>query len=258
MKKLSILFCLFILALTNSCKNTTIVENNYTTPNIIQGHVLLLGIDGDSLATQSGTTISIEGTSFQTTSDTSGNWRLNNVPAGIYNVSITKPGFDTVALQQIPFSGAGTLFVDNQHIQMIPFDSIPVLSVSISGYDTTIESEKGRVYSGTLTFGVSGPDSNTLQYFEWTILNSRLDSPAYSNINNIGGQSITVTHGQPMTFTLQQYANSDYPPYGFNWKTGDTLYVVTKAYAGTTPSFLPPLLPVAFSPYTIIKKVLLP
>ncbi len=256
MKNKPILFSILALAMLGSCKSaTTIVENDV---GIIQGNVHLYNIEGDSIPSN-GATISIEGTSFQSTSNTNGIWQLNNIPAGIYNIIITKPGFDTSLTTQYQFSGAGTQFLEGEVIQAVPFDSVTILSVtaikndSINGRDTNI------TYSLTLEFNVSGPDSLTLQNFFWVAADTRVDSNLQEIENGhltyyVDDFASTIPSSRP--FTISKTGSYPYSLDSYLWKPGDTLYVETRAYA--TSIYGASANPGALSPYIYIKKLVLP
>ena len=142
---------LFSIAILNGCKSTTIVDNLGS----LRGNVALVNPNADTLSNYSGAIASIQGTSFQATSNAAGDWQIDNVPAGIYNIVMTKPGFDTLVLPQVQFSGAGTSFLLSNAIQAVPQDSLDV-----TFNNTTIQSS-GGVYEGELQiFGkLLGKDS---------------------------------------------------------------------------------------------------
>ncbi len=157
MNRKSILSVLLALALLGACKTTTTVVGNSDT-GTLQGSVALITALGDTLPNYAGATIQIQGTQFHATSNATGGWEIDNVPAGIYNVVLTKPGFDTLIIPQYEFSGVGTSFLMNTGIQALLTDSL-VFTVT----NTTEDSTQGR-YEGVLTWTgyVSGPDSLAL------------------------------------------------------------------------------------------------
>jgi hypothetical protein len=151
-----ILPILFLLSVFAACKNTTTVVESDT--GILQGNVALVTALGDTLPNYAGATIQIQGTSFQATSNPTGTWVMDNVPAGIYNVILTKPGFDTLVIPGYQFNGVGTSYLVNTGIQEQLTDSL-VFTVT----NTTEDSTHGN-YLGLLTMNgyVSGPDSLVL------------------------------------------------------------------------------------------------
>jgi hypothetical protein len=162
MKIQPILSSLLVLALFGACRTTTTdVVNDLGS---FRGNVALISASGDTLSSYAGATVQIQGTQYQATSSANGDWEIDNVPAGIYNILFTKPGFDTLILPQFQFSGAGTTFLMSNAIQKIPMDSL-VFTLNntgtqvITGYDN-----KGNPiyeYEGSLAVQghTSGPDT---------------------------------------------------------------------------------------------------
>ena len=94
----------------------------------LKGRVIPLDVDFDTLTSRmAGTTISIKGTSFITTTDSTGRWILKNVPYGIYSVMCAKSaaaGFDTVGYGEIHFSGVGVDSLGDIEIVCLCTDTI--------------------------------------------------------------------------------------------------------------------------------------
>ncbi len=152
--RLSILLSVLLAtALVGGCKNSTTVENSDT--GMLRGNVALVSAMGDTLLNYAGAMVRIEGTTLQATSTTSGDWVMENVPAGIYDLLLTKPGFNTLLIPQYQFSGAGVGFVVSSAIQALPMDSLPFTLINATQDSTA------TYYLGLLTMrgSVSGPDS---------------------------------------------------------------------------------------------------
>ncbi len=236
MKIQRILPVFLALALFGACKSsTTVVENE---GGIIRGSVSLYNINGDSLSDHGGATISLQGTSYQGTSQNNGDFQLNNVPAGIYNVIVTKSGYDTELTSSYQFGGAGTQFLENQFIQAIPLDSVPILSIVARKMDTLYHNgDTGTYYILTLEFNVSAPDSLILKYFSCEVINPRIDTvsplPPYPyQFQNDFVPNIPSQRPFTLSATGGLYPSPD--PYGIDsylWHPGDTVYVETKAIA---------------------------
>ena len=145
------------LTIFGGCKNNTIVENNDV--GSFRGNVALVSAMGDTLSNYAGVTIAIEGTTLQATSSATGDWNIENVPAGIYNLLFTKPGFDTLIIPKVEFSGAGVSFMMSTAIQALPMDSL-VFTLTNTTEDS-ITTPGSEYYLGLLTMrgGVVGPDS---------------------------------------------------------------------------------------------------
>src|ERR1035437_11139545 len=96
---------LVLITAVYGCKNSTVVTTDELCS--FRGKLTLVGANGNPLSWQSGATIQVEGTAFSTTSDSAGEWGLDHVPAGIYNLMLWKPGFDTLIIPEYQFSGSG-------------------------------------------------------------------------------------------------------------------------------------------------------
>jgi hypothetical protein len=80
-------------------------------PSRITGTVSLVVTEGlIELADRSGVRVAVNGTSFTTTTDATGNYSLNNVPPGIYVLTFSKDSYDTVQ-RSVSYSGVGFEFV---------------------------------------------------------------------------------------------------------------------------------------------------
>jgi len=161
MKIQASILALFAATLIGGCTTTTTAPTN---TGSIRGNIALFNASGDTLSNYAGVTAQIQGTSFQATSNAVGDWEIDNIPAGVYNVSFTKLGFDTLVIPQYQFSGAGTSFLLSNAIQAIPMDSLP-LTLSNSGYSAlagfTSSGDSIIIYHGSIDFtgNLSGPDS---------------------------------------------------------------------------------------------------
>ncbi|HET6510751.1 MAG TPA: carboxypeptidase-like regulatory domain-containing protein [Candidatus Kapabacteria bacterium] len=77
----------------------------------IAGFAGLRDVDGARLSDQSGISIKLKGTTLTASSDTLGKWTLANVPAGIYDIELSKPGFATNYIRAYQFVGGGTAYI---------------------------------------------------------------------------------------------------------------------------------------------------
>ncbi len=86
-----IVIAVAVLAWMGGCKTTT----SPGTTGSFAGRVALIDSTQLVLSNFSGITVSIDGTSISTTTDSSGRWEINAVPEGLYSISATKSGFGT-------------------------------------------------------------------------------------------------------------------------------------------------------------------
>ena len=125
------LLLLVAAAVCAGCHTTV----NEVTLGTIVGNVSLYGVDGQLLSAQDGATVQLEGTPYKTTTNARGDWQLNNVPAGIYNVLFAKAGFDSAVDGEFHFSGAGTAFIDHWYLETLTTDSV-ILDLQVSVIDS--------------------------------------------------------------------------------------------------------------------------
>ncbi len=247
MRNQTTLFILLALALVSGCKNPTVVANgdlgSFRGKVTEYGTDAVNGVDALPLPQQGGVTITIEGTPFTTTSNASSEWGIDNVPAGIYNLIFSKPGFDTSIHAQYQFSGAGTSFLENERInQTRPalLDSIPFTAV-VTENDSVIFDTTRFFFALSLICNIAGPDSITIKHFLVTSFDSTAKDSLYEAI-------VTVPSGRPFTIILTPpwYWYNYYLP---NARPGKTYYIGIRALSeGGGLS----------SPYTVWRKVVLP
>lgn len=169
MKTKITLFLLLAAALVGGCKNSTTVEDNDL--GTLRGKVAFSDAICDPIANASGATIKIEGTGFSAVTDSSGQWEIDNVPAGIYNIIISKPGFDTNLIAEFEFNGAGTQFLENDALYASLMDSIVVSSVHLTNRDSIAERYKNdtvldsRGVLDSIIYDVKYEDTVGFEYF---------------------------------------------------------------------------------------------
>jgi len=235
MKYNSILSILVVLALLGSCKSgTSTGESNNAETGTFKGNVALIKATGDALSSYAGATVQIEGTSFQATSNTTGDWEIDNVPAGVYNLILTKPGFDTLVIPQFQFKGVGTSFVLNSGIQELPMDSL-VFTVS-----NIVEDSGSAGYLGLLSMsgGVSGPDSlsltNGLMVASGEIGQSPIITITNGQISNLNKGAIGYNvppHNRGGLVGFQSYLYANPPNAKFTYfQTATSPYIVVRTF----------------------------
>jgi hypothetical protein len=192
------------------------------------GNIALVTARGDTLQSYAGATIQIEGTTLQTTSSVTGDWKIENIPAGIYTILLTKPGFDTLTFSNFAFRGVGTSYFLSTGIQEIPMDSLVYTVIN------TTEDSSSTYYLGLIgmTGNASGPDSAYLseglmaasgginQSVGATLTNGQISNLAkgvigYNEPPDVSGAIVTFkgyiyANNPIITFTNFQRASSPY------------------------------------------------
>jgi hypothetical protein len=80
----------------------------------------------------SGVTVSIQGTSLSTTTDSTGKWTINGLSAGTYTIVFTKASYGTMEQQGVQFVGGGLALVSS--IEMVQPPTFTV-AINAHGYD---------------------------------------------------------------------------------------------------------------------------
>ena len=121
------LLVLLISAVSISCKNGVPIESVKPT-GVLAGHVYLFNFSGQSLPT-GGAEITISGKAFKTLSNYKGEWFIDSLPIGNYEVVATKEGYGTMRWYNQQITGPGTLYVPPVTIFPTPTCTITLTSV---------------------------------------------------------------------------------------------------------------------------------
>lgn len=93
--------------------------------------VALTDQDGHRLTDNSDVTATIEGTNRTATSDADGFLSFADLPAGIYDITLIRPGFSTFKIFGSQFVGGGTAYIRDVFITEIPNFAIDQFSAEI-------------------------------------------------------------------------------------------------------------------------------
>lgn len=167
----------------------------------------------------------LKGTNFGTTTDSNGMWTLKDVPAGIYSVLATKPGFDTSGYDDQRFSGAGIDFIYDLNVTRMPTDTIVldyVADTTLSGtpgnaifYRGHISSKNLQSYVIRCTLAKASPNFS----LEWSnyVYNGEFSGLWYTAIDSIG-QQIDFVKGQEVYITSALFPSNLYHPNAMGYK----------------------------------------
>jgi hypothetical protein len=106
--------CVFLIGFYSCRKEVAAPQpQSNVIPGTITGKVAQFDQYGVQLTTGLNTAvISIDGTSYSTTTDAAGNYMLTNVAPGTYNISFNRPGCGLWQKQQVSFAGNGTYYLN--------------------------------------------------------------------------------------------------------------------------------------------------
>ena len=94
MKKL-LLISLITLLFYSCSKKTTSTDVLPLPFASVQGTVVLYTATGTQASTSYGVTVSLDGTIFKTTVDSTGEYNLSNIPQGVYTLTFSQPGYSS-------------------------------------------------------------------------------------------------------------------------------------------------------------------
>lgn len=153
MKKIAILACLIMLVIVaGGC--------NYfqSSPGTLNGKV----VDLENSTAIANATVVLQGTIYQTKTDTNGNFVFSNVPAGTYTVEVTYDGYEK-ATQSVTITAGATT---NATIQLKKINQVQlgkiIGSVKVFGSITPIAGAKVTVKDSTVTTTTDNTGNFTL------------------------------------------------------------------------------------------------
>lgn len=121
-----------VVSLFGGCNNSPNPTNTQSGSGELSGTVVAYGVSAPATVNPSGITVNLEGTSMQTTTDNQGAFAIDNIPAGVYNIVFSKPGFDSEIYPVHHMLGVGDDIIGDASLTQIPNDSVIIDSVIIT------------------------------------------------------------------------------------------------------------------------------
>ncbi|MGE3799856.1 MAG: carboxypeptidase regulatory-like domain-containing protein [Candidatus Kapaibacterium sp.] len=133
MSRLSILSSLLLSLILISCTENSVGTQSGT----VWGHIVLYG-DGvnNRLTDLSGVSVSIVGTGFTTTTSSDGEWRLEDVPAGVHTLRFEREGFGEYQ-EQIQYVGNGAYYLKEFPLHKIPSYRVEAFTATVGSSEPT-------------------------------------------------------------------------------------------------------------------------
>lgn len=153
---------LVLLSLVTACTP----DSDPTAPSssAMYGHVTLVDEYGDTASVQSGTSIIVRssgGKSYSGTTDAAGNWRIENIPAEVYEIAANNPDYDSNSAGSHrywnrPHPGAGALQIQEMSLTKVAaLDIESTIGVRVYWHkDSTWDPHGHYRYDSTLKFFV--------------------------------------------------------------------------------------------------------
>ena len=99
-----------------------------TLSGTLTGLVVLTDTNGVQPTNRSGISVSIDGTSLSTTTDSTGKWTFNSLSTGTYAITISKNNYGMTKRINFQFVGGGTTYVGQDFLSAVPSFNISNLS----------------------------------------------------------------------------------------------------------------------------------
>ncbi|MGE3799855.1 MAG: carboxypeptidase-like regulatory domain-containing protein [Candidatus Kapaibacterium sp.] len=131
MKPQSLLLLAVLPFILTSCGDTVVG----TSPGTVWGYVDLVDQDGVDIDDRGGATVTIVGTSFSMTTASDGIFRFENVPPGVYELTIEKDGYGWLK-KEFQFVGNGESYLGTFRQSQIPTYTINEFSFNIDPDDS--------------------------------------------------------------------------------------------------------------------------
>lgn len=171
----------------------------------LTGSVVLSDSLNNPISNRSGVAVSLSPDVGSATSLPDGSWQVGNVPAGIYDITFTKPGFFTSKMFQFQFVGGG-------NYAFYPTRLYQFMHLSVSDLSATDSAAFIR-FQGTLHYTVA---------YHLTVYILLSLSPFPKSVPVTGFSSVTVPVSSGTEFSYK--VGSTY--FGVAAVPGDTLYAI--------------------------------
>ena len=102
----------------------------------IEGYAILYHEYDYAYPNSSGITVSLEGTTMSTMTDSTGWWKLQDITTGTYNIIFEKIGFFSKKIYSVQFVGGGTLYLNQKNYAPVLFE-LPSFTISSIKYSST-------------------------------------------------------------------------------------------------------------------------
>ena len=138
---------LALLVLLGGCMESRVTSPDETPGSQFRGTVRLLSEDNSFSINKNLVLVTLEGTGFETLTDTAGKWTLNLVPKGTYTISYSKPGYSIAKRYAVRSDGIFPVIVTPMTLVERPSYTVDSMFVNIENdsiYFTCLISESSQ------------------------------------------------------------------------------------------------------------------
>ena len=154
---------LFLLTLC-SCMENRVNSPNDRPGSQFRGSVKLLSEDNSFEINKNLVLVRLEGTGYETLTDTAGKWTLNLIPQGTYTIVYSKPGYSTAKRFSVRCDGIYPVIVSPMTLAQIPTHTIDSMSTSIENDSIVITCHSNMSLQ---------KERNVILYFDTTLMDQQ-------------------------------------------------------------------------------------
>lgn len=115
------------------CIDSRVLSSDELPGSQLRGSVRLLSEDNSFAINKNLVLVKLEGTGFETLTDTAGRWTLNLIPKGTYTILYSKPGYSNVKRFSVRSDGAMPVIVNPITLVQTPPFTVDSISLAIKG-----------------------------------------------------------------------------------------------------------------------------
>lgn len=179
--------------------------NRYDSPagpanGALTGFVNTLDENGTPIENRKDVKVVLENTNFSTLTDSSGHWKLENVPAGVYTLAFSRDSLSTNKMISYQFVGNGTAYIGITPIPSIPRSQTYLDSIVVDSVDDD-DSDTGIIVYGSLTEQVPFALTRTIMLFIGENDNISSDPATYTGVipTFVSGGNVSFTEFIPFS-----------------------------------------------------------
>lgn len=128
---LPIIIVISVILSCIGCMDSRVISPDELPGSQLRGSVRLLSEDNSFAINKNLVLVKLEGTGFETLTDTAGRWTLNLIPKGTYTILYSKPGYSNVKRFSVRSDGAMPVIVNPITLVQIPSFTVDSISLVI-------------------------------------------------------------------------------------------------------------------------------
>jgi len=132
------MFVMSIFLFGIGCMDSRVQSTNDVPGSQFRGSVRLLSEDNSFTINKSLVLVKLEGTGFETLTDTAGRWTLNLIPKGTYTIQYSKPGYSLAKRFGVRSDGVMPVITNQMTLVQMPPFSIDSMSITVKSDSVTI------------------------------------------------------------------------------------------------------------------------